>query len=75
MLTLWSCLALTTAYYYDAVKLGKNQEFVERLSERELSRLSRTQLRNEGRISLAVSKEQKKRERVFNDSVLRKANV
>lgn len=75
LLALWSCLALTTAYYYDAVKLGKNQEFVERLSERELSRLSRTQLRNEGRVSLAVSKEQKKRERVFNDSVLRKANV
>ena len=74
-LALWSCLALTTAYYYDSVKLGKKQEFVERLSERELARLSRTQIQNEGRISLAVSKEKKKRSRAFNNAVLRKANV
>ena len=75
LLALWSCLALTTAYYYDAVKFGKKQEFVERLSERELAKLSRTQIQNEGRVSLAVLKEQKKRSRAFNNAVLRKANV
>lgn len=75
LLALWSCLALTTAYYYDSVKLGKKQEFVERLSKHELARLGRTQMQNEGRVSLAVSKEQKKRNRAFNNAVLRKANV
>lgn len=75
LLMLWSGIALTTAFYIDSVKLGKQQEFVNKLTPRELTRLKETQLTSEGRMSLAVSKEVKKRARSFENVTPRNLHV
>lgn len=75
LLILWSGIALTTAFYIDSVKLGKQQEFVNKLTTRELTKLKETQLASEGRMSLAVSKEVKKRSRSFENVTPRNLHV
>lgn len=75
LLILWSGIALTTAFYIDSVKLGKQQEFVNKLTTRELTKLKETQLASEGRMSLAVSKEVKKRARSFENVTPRNLHV
>lgn len=71
----WSGIALTTAFYIDSVKLGKQQEFVNKLTTRELTKLKETQLASEGRMPLAVSKEVKKRARSFENVTPRNLHV
>lgn len=75
LLILWSGIALTTAFYIDSVKLGKQQEFVNKLTTRELTKLKETQLASEGRMSLVVSKEVKKRARSFENVTPRNLHV
>lgn len=75
LLMLWSGIALTTAFYVDSVKLGKQSEFVTKLTARELDKLKDTQLSVDGRMSLAVSKEVKKRARAFENATTRNLHV